>query len=237
MKDYTIYDIEALTYTEASQLAEEKLTIKSHTVFLIDFKGYFGYSAVVFYGDAPIYHANDYQLHHRSMEKSELKEWYIETLNNKLFTDAEMSLPLTDYMDYKNKNYYLRNYYSQREFYISAFHIFKNEAEEKAYHESVKSMHFNPVSYGYYKDLTFVNTMVKMSATLEKRKAEIKNSYDYWYSAFRYEFSNYECYYAYEDKYAEVAEDLTDGKLNDVQKKAFHDAKRDYNNAMENSEY
>lgn len=226
----TINMIENLTYSQVEELAEEKITVKEHTVFLIDFGGYFGYSAVVFYGDAHIYHVNDYALHHSDREKSSLKEWYVRSLNNKLFTDEEMYSPLTDYSDYNRRSYYLRNYYAQRKPYVSCWRI-KSDDEEK------ENKYFSAVTFSYYDDLTFVNKLANIAKALEKRKAEMKESYKYWYSAFRYEFSNHECYFSWEDKYAEIAEDLVDGELNEIQEKAFRDAKRDYEKAMEKAGY
>ena len=46
--DYTIYDIENLTYDNAKELAIETLNIKGHDCFLVDFGGYFGYSILVY---------------------------------------------------------------------------------------------------------------------------------------------------------------------------------------------
>lgn len=37
---YTIYDIEALTETQAAKMAEESATIKGHKVYFVDFGGY-----------------------------------------------------------------------------------------------------------------------------------------------------------------------------------------------------
>lgn len=231
---WTIEAIEKLTYGQAEELAEEKITVKEHTVFLIDFKGYFGYSAVVFYGDMHIYHVNDYALHHSDREKSSLKEWYIKSLNNKLFTDEEMYSPLTDYSDYNRRSYYLRNYYAQRKPYVSCWRI-KCDDEEKE--NTCENKYFSAVTYSYYDDLTFVNKLADIAKVLEDRKAEMTNSYDYWYSAFKYEFSNHECYFSWDDKYMEIAESLVGGELNEVQEKAFNDAKRDYNKAMEKAGY
>lgn len=230
----TINAIENLTYSQVEELAEEKMTIKEHTVFFVDCGEYFGYSALVFYGDMHIYHANDYALHHSDREKSSLKEWYIKSLNNILFTDEEMHSPLTDYSNYNRRSYYLRNYYSQRKPYISCWRI-KSDSEEKE--NTCDDKYFSAVTYSYYDDLTFVNKLADIAKALEDRKAEMTNSYDYWYSAFKYEFSNYECYYAWDNKYIEVAESLADDELNEVQEKAFNDAKRDYEMAMEKAGY
>ena len=44
-KTITIKDIEALTQSDAESMMEEKLKIKGHTIYFIDFGGRFGYSA------------------------------------------------------------------------------------------------------------------------------------------------------------------------------------------------
>lgn len=60
MKEYTIRDIQAMTEADAATIALEKLDIKGHTVYLVDFGGYFGYSCLVFKNGHHIYYANDY---------------------------------------------------------------------------------------------------------------------------------------------------------------------------------
>ena len=62
--EYTIKDIEALTEAEAKALALETLEVKGHTLYLVDFGGYFGYSCMVFKNDHHIYYANDYEIHY-----------------------------------------------------------------------------------------------------------------------------------------------------------------------------
>lgn len=47
MKNYTIDMIQAMTETDAAAIALEKLDVKGHTVYLVDFGGYFGYSCLV----------------------------------------------------------------------------------------------------------------------------------------------------------------------------------------------
>ena len=60
MKNYTIKEIEALTQEQAAAMAEETAEIKEHTVYFVDFGGYFGYSALVYVDGMHIYHANEY---------------------------------------------------------------------------------------------------------------------------------------------------------------------------------
>ena len=79
--DYTIYDIENLTYDQAKKMAIEALDIKGHDCFLVDFGGYFGYSILVFKNKRHIHYANDYELHNKWLVKEKgkeaLKHYYI----------------------------------------------------------------------------------------------------------------------------------------------------------------
>ena len=148
MKDWTISEIEDLTLEEVDAMKEGCVEINGHTVYLVDFGGYFGYSALVFKDGAHIYYANDYELHHKGKSKEELKVWYMETLPNKVFTDEDLAV-VKNYTDYENKDYFLRNYYIQRIPYETAFHIYHNEREEKEFAEKVKDKYYNPISFCY----------------------------------------------------------------------------------------
>ena len=63
--EYNIQTIEAMTETDTALMALEKLNIKGHTIYLVDFGGYFGYSCLVFLNGHHIHYANDYALHHK----------------------------------------------------------------------------------------------------------------------------------------------------------------------------
>lgn len=102
MKEYTIKDIEALTEAEANAMALETLFVKGHTLYLVDFGGYFGYSCLVFKNDHHIYYANDYELHHKgymmeSKTQDQLRELYLEKMARILFTPEEIVSPLKEY--------------------------------------------------------------------------------------------------------------------------------------------
>lgn len=86
MKEYTIRDIESLTEAQAAGIAIEATAIKGHQVYFVDFGGYFGYSALVFADGHHIKYANDYELHHKDKSRDELREFYFDSLNKKLFT-------------------------------------------------------------------------------------------------------------------------------------------------------
>ena len=69
--NWRIQDIEAVTEETAREMALEVLTVKGHTVYLVDFGGYFGYSCLVFCNGRHIHYANDYQLHHSKIESTD----------------------------------------------------------------------------------------------------------------------------------------------------------------------
>ena len=102
IKGYTIRDIESLAEQQAAEMAEEAQIIKEHQVYFVDFGGYFGYSALVFAEGHHIKYANDYALHHADMTRSELRAFYLNSLNNKLFTVDELKT-VRDYNDKTKK--------------------------------------------------------------------------------------------------------------------------------------
>ena len=100
----TIDQIEAMTADTVSELSGGNVEkIKNHDVYFVDLGGDFGFSALVFYGCRHIYHANDYQLHHPNRSVEELKDFYIQALNNKLFTEEEITGPVSSYDEYSRK--------------------------------------------------------------------------------------------------------------------------------------
>ena len=188
----TIKEIENLDEQTAKEIAEEAIEIKGHQVYFVDFDGYFGYSALVFCNGHHIHYANDYELHHQGKTHEELKAWYIEGLNNKLYTEEELSEPIKNYSDYELKRYFLQNYYGMREDYISAFCIAPTEKEEQAFKKSVKNMFYNPVCFAYYKNEEFVKKCVQLHVALTKAKSDTLDNFDYWKDAILTEMFNHE---------------------------------------------
>ena len=193
-KNFDIHMIEALTEAEAAAMALETLTIKDHTVYLVDFGGYFGYSALVYKNAHHIYHANDYELHHAGKTREELRDWYLRTLENKLFTEAEIAEPIKTYDEYRRKSYFLTSYYGMQRDYISMFCITHNDAEEEAYKKSVEGKIPNMVTFAYYnpEDAEFVKHHIALYKQLQEAKQNIADDYAYWKSAFYYEMGNHE---------------------------------------------
>lgn len=179
MKEFDIEMIKELTFEDAKELAVESMEIKEHECFFVDFGGYFGYSVLVFKNRKHVHYADDFELHHtykvKESGKEALKQWYIKSLNRKLFTDIELMETVINYDEYERKNYFLRNYYIMRFDYISIFGI--GEEAKKAFEEARKIYTvYNPVSFCYVKDKNIVDTQTKILKHLEKSFKNLKKN-------------------------------------------------------------
>lgn len=192
MKNWTIREIEAITENQAREMSSDMMVIKEHNIYFIDFGGYFKYSFLVFKNNHHIYHANDYELHHKGKTQEELKALYINKANNILFTEEEIMGPIKDYEEYVRKDDFLHNYYTQRADYISCFGIFDTKEEEKAHEEKVKGLTLNRVGFCYMADKEFVKHHVALHKQLEIAKAKMQDDYDFLKDAFLKEMYNYE---------------------------------------------
>ena len=252
MKEWNIRDIESITEEQAREMAIETMEIKEHNIYIVDFGGYFGYSRLVFKDGHHIYHANDYELHHRGdqwhkgMTKDELREWYISGANTKLFTEEEIADPLTDYDEYSRKSHFLHNYYGMRTDYVSIFGKVTDETQAE-FDRKTKTMTYNPVAFAYMPDAEFVKHHIELRKTLEKAKENMSNNYDYLKSAYLYEMHNHEyginwqadydtlsCFGNIEYHGTDLYAYFEELKFTDVQKRAYLDARRQYFKETEN---
>ena len=194
--EWNITQIEDITENYADSIAEEKLTIKDHAVYLVDFKGYFGYSALVFRNGKHIKYANDYELHHSWLTKEKgrdaLRDYYIESMNKKLYTDDELVAPLKDYNEYEAKQRFLINLYPLQIDYVSIFAVNPSEEEKAEFKRKTATMTYNPVSFCYMDDKEFVKHQIELMKELDKRKSEMADNYEYYVEAFLYEMYNHE---------------------------------------------
>ena len=241
-KEYTIRDIETLTEAQAAEMAIEAATVKGHQVYFVDFGGYFGYSVLVFADGHYIKYANDYELHHSGKSRDELRKFYLDSLNKKLFTADEMET-VSDYQDKQAKEYYIRNYYGLRRDHISMFFCGPDKEREKLRRKTEK-MIFSPVFLAFYdkKDADFVNSGEELLAMLEKAEPESDNA-EYWKNAFLREMFNHEyginwqadfdvCS-AFGDcsgvrDYEDIEELFSACNFSDVQRAAYMAARREY---------
>lgn len=254
LENYTINDIESMTEETAFIYADDTAIIKEHDIYFVDFGVYFGFSALVFYAGKHIYYANDYQLHHKKYTwnedgthttedytKEELKALYIETLNNKLFTDKELSEPLKSYDEYQKKNYFLRNYYGMRQEYISMFFIGTDE-EWANIQKLTSKMYFSPITFSYYCNPEFPEKIERLHKALEKQKADTVNNYEYQKDAFKKEMFNHEYSINWQADYdtlsafgrlsyksnATLTDYFNQLHFNDIQRNAYTAARREY---------
>ena len=195
MKDFNIDMIRVLTVEEARQMAIETMKIKDHECIFVDFGGYFGYSVLVFKNGKHIHYADDFELHHshtvKESGKEALKQWYIDTLNRKLYTDVELLEDVKTYDEYEKKNYFLRNYYIMRYDYVSIFGI--GEEDKKAFDEARKTYTiYNPVSFCYVKDENIVKTQSKILKHLEESFEKLKASDETFKEMVSRELANHE---------------------------------------------
>lgn len=194
MKNWTISDIEAMTEDAAREMALEVLPIKEHTVYLVDFGGYFGYSCLVFCEGHHIYYANDYQLHHPTMQRAEIRTFFVESLNSTLFTEAEILEPMKSYDEQTRKERFLHSYYGMRKDYVSIFGNFSDKKYEQEYRRKTANMIYDPVAFAYYapEEADFVKHHCELLKGLVKQRENVADNYEYQKAAFLHEMYNHE---------------------------------------------
>ena len=234
----TIDEIRNLIEEEAKTMLIEEMEIKEHNIYFVDFDGYFGYSCLVFKNNHHIYFADDFELHHKGKTKDELKAFYIKKMNNILFTEAEITAPITEYTEFDRKRYYLNNYYGMQVDYIS---IFGNPKEHPNFEEEVKGMIYNPVAFAYMYDAEFVIHHSELYQKLQEQKEKAATSYEYLKNAFLREMYNHEYGINWQADYDTLSafyniqyhdDDLQayfdELNFNDIQKQAYLDARKQY---------
>lgn len=194
-KALTINDIESLTFDEAAEIALDYINIKDHDILFVDFGGYFGYSALVFKNEKHIYHADEYELHHKCLVKeqgkSALKDHYCKELNKKLFTEAELMSVVKSYDDYTAKSYYLHNYWRMQFDCLSCFGI--GEQWEKEFEEKNKIYkYFCPACFCYVKNNEIVKRANKIFEHLQAEFDKIKSNDEVFREMISYELANHE---------------------------------------------
>lgn len=187
----TITEIENLNFEDAKKLAIEIINIKGHQCIFADLGEYFGYSVLVFRNNKHIYYVNDYQLHHSEKTINELKNYYIKSLNKRLFTDAELLESIKTYEDYEIKSYFVRNYWIMQFDYLSMFRI--GEKAEKEFDAKISQYpYLNKYSFCYVKDINIIKQQAKFIKNLENEYKKLKNSLDTFTEMVKTELENHE---------------------------------------------
>lgn len=189
----TIKEIEELTIKDVEAMKKEGkaeyLTIKDHDCYLVDLGDDFGYSVLVFKNNHHIHYANDYQLHHNGKTVEELKQWYIETLNNKLFTESELMEEVHTYDEYTRKSHYVRNYWIMQFDRVSAFHIGKPDKELE---EAKQKMFYCHTCFCYVKDKNIIEKAHGFIEHIEESFSNARNNTEVFRKMISYELANHE---------------------------------------------
>lgn len=187
----TISEIESLDENAVKAMAIEALEIKGHTVYLADLGQRFGYSALVFAEGRHIYHANDYALHHARMNDGELRDWYVRTLNKKLFTENELRTPCKNYSERQAKEHFIRNYYPQRREYQTIFGSSEDAADW--YKSDKESAVYSSVAFAFFRptDAAFVAHLEGLYKAFVDCNNPLRD-YEHAKDAFKYEMFNHE---------------------------------------------
>ena len=147
---------------------------------------------LVFKNNHHISYANDYQLHHSRKTIEELKEWYVETLNNKLFTELELMEGVQNYEEYKKKSYFVRNLWIMQFDYISAFYIGK---PDKQLEEAKEKMLFCSTCFCYVSDKNIVVRAYNFINHIEETFSKVKEVEEVFRQMLSIELANHEAGY------------------------------------------
>lgn len=188
-----IDEIESLSESAVKTMAIEAVEIKGHMVYFADLGRYFGYSALVFADGRHIYHANDYALHHGDIkdDTQALRDWYVKTMNCKLFTEDELRTPSDDYSERQAKEHYLRNCYPMKREYQTIF--CKPEEAKEWYRRDKESAVYSEIAFAYFKpsDRRFVEHLTELYEAFRACNNPLRD-YTHAKEAFEHEMWNHE---------------------------------------------
>ena len=249
----TIYEIEKWNEGKFREMYDgryEVVLVKGFRVHLVDLGDeYFKYSMIVFAPNGnQVRHANDYELHHNSMGREELREYFLKKAQSALFTEAELEQPLKSYFDYKARRRFISELlpFCAKNGYFTMFCICRNKAEEEAYEaEKAEWPILCAPAFCYFKkeDQAFAEHIDELFVRLCQQEADTANNYDYMFSAFYYELGNHEYHINWQGDWdvlqcwgnitwrgedANIEEYFDDLGFTETQRKAYRDAVRQY---------
>ena len=223
-KELMISEIEKLTEDTIKPYILETITIKDHNCYLCYLGESFGYSILVFKNGKHVYHANDYELHHHWLVKEkgrdDLREYYINEMNEKLYTDAEMMEEPSSYDEYEKKNHFLRNYHIMRYDHESIFFI-GTDAEREARQRKIEKEYpyYNPVSFCYVSDRRIIEIQREYLRILQNAYERLQNDLGVFREMVRKELANHEACITYDYTDALGALGLTFEELSEERRK------------------
>ena len=177
----------------------EVVIVKGFRIHLVDLGDeYFKYSKIVFAPNGnQVRYANDYELHHETMTREEMREWYLKTARSALFTEAELEQPLKSYDDYKRRRRFITELlpFCAKYGYFTVFRICRNDQEEREYEEEKAGYPICcPPAFCFFKqeDQAFAEHITELFVRLCQQEADTANNYEYMFNAFWYELGNHE---------------------------------------------
>lgn len=196
-----IYEIEKLTEKEVEKIALEKMEYKKmfefpYMIYFADLGEYFGYSMIVFWNGKQLKGANDYELHHPGKTKEELKEWYVKSLETKLFSMEDFET-CKNYDDLQVKEYFIRNRIKEMFSHYSMFFIGSDKEREERKKEIEKKgfKYLSAIGFCYYDDIYPIELEKKLLKSLYQANEKNKKTPEYWKNAFLKQMYNHEyCY-------------------------------------------
>lgn len=186
--------LEELTLKDVSKMSAEHMVIKGHDCYFAELGDFWGYTALVFKNGVHIHYADEYQSKWRSVERSELREKFIQVLNESLFTEDELIGELKDYEEYDCKLSYLVNRWVYQ---FDNLSIYDDNFKRRR--------HYYPYACGYgryVKDEGVANRYNELRLHLEKAVVASMKSDRFFKDAVRRAFKNTECYYSGDYEYA-----------------------------------
>lgn len=196
-KNLNITEIEALSRVEVEKYAIEKICIKEFNIYLVDLGSYFGYSALVFKDSHHIYFANLYGANQIYDDHIQLREKYINSLNNMLFLDDELT-SATSYDDHEKKANFIRNYMPQEYEYLTIFCIKNYQGEDLEKYKSGKYTYYSDIAFAYFKDTSYQDRAEPLIKKLRKSYTDIMEDLKEFKKAVKKELHNYEACITYE---------------------------------------
>ena len=182
------------SFNEAKAMAQEEIQIKGHDCFLINFNNS-ELSILVYKDGKHIYYVDDFGCLHDHLVKEKgieaLRQYYIDKMNNILFTDEELMDEVTSYDEYRRKDHFLRNYWIMRYDYTSIFAISEEDKKEV---ERGKKIHpyYCAVCFCHVGDPAICDQANMYRDHLQKAYEKLLQSDDEFRRMVSYELSNHE---------------------------------------------
>lgn len=182
------------SFNEAKAMAQEEIQIKGHDCFLINFNNS-KLSILVYKDGKHIYYVDDFGCLHNHLVKEKgieaLRQYYIDKMNNILFTDEELMDEVASYDEYRRKDHFLRNYWIMRYDYTSIFAI---SGEDKKKVERGKKVHpyYCTTCFCYVGDPAICDQANMYRDHLQKVYEKLLQSDDEFRRIISYELSNHE---------------------------------------------